>query len=138
DGGQPVEGLGIEVGVAREAAAIEEALAHVANGPLDFALGLGAVRPAGADAEAPVGGEAQELGILDDAPALGTVIVDDHGLQLIEEQLGRDTAEEVEGLLEPPYERQHGLAAVELEPEEARIAQHHHQREALAPGEVDL
>ena len=116
---EPVEGLGIEVGIPGEAAAVEEALAHVAHGALDLPLGLGPIGATRADPEAPVGGEAQELGILEDAPAQRAAVFEDDGLQLIEEQLGRDAPEVVEGRLEPRHQRPHRLARIELEPEEA-------------------
>ncbi len=86
-GGEPVQGLGIEVGVAGKGAAVQEALADVTDRPLDLALGLCAVGATGADPEAPVGGEAQELGILEDAASLGATILQNDGLELIEEQL---------------------------------------------------
>ena len=75
---------------------------HVADRALDLALGLGPVGTAGPDAEAPVGGEAQELGILDHLAAVGSVIVDDHRLELVEEELPGDTVEVLQGLLEAP------------------------------------
>lgn len=92
---EPVERLGIEIGVTGELTAIEEALAHVTDGALDLPLGLGAVGAAGQNAEAPVSGEAQELGVFDHLASVGSVIVDDHGLHLVEEELLGYAAEEV-------------------------------------------
>jgi len=49
--GQPRQRLAVEVGIVEEGAPVEEALADVADGPLDLALGPGSIRPAGSDAE---------------------------------------------------------------------------------------
>ncbi len=49
-----------------------------------------------------MGGEAQELRILDHLAAVRSVIVDDHRLELVEEEFPGDTVEVLEGLLEAP------------------------------------
>jgi hypothetical protein len=85
-----------------------------------------------------VGGEAEELRILDDLAARGPLIVDDDGLELIEEQLAGDAAEVLERRLEPAHQRAHRLARIALDPEKPREADHHHQGEPLAPGEPHL
>src|SRR5437867_4128641 len=82
-----------EVGIAQELASVEEIAADVADRALDFAFRLGAVGPAGADAKAPVRGEAQELRILEQLAAGGAVILEDDALHLIEEELVRNATE---------------------------------------------
>src|SRR6266516_3177769 len=66
--------------------------AHVAHWALDLPLGLGPIRPAGLDPETPVRGKAQELGILQHPAARRTLVLEDHRLELIEDQLGRHAA----------------------------------------------
>src|SRR5256886_16227972 len=98
-----------QVGVAQKGPAIEEIPAEVANGPLHFALGL---RPEGAtraDPEAPVGGEAEELGILEQPSAAWAVVLDDHALHLIEEDLVGHAAERGEGPLETQHDGERRL-----------------------------
>jgi hypothetical protein len=82
-----------ETGLAQERMAVEEIAPHVALRALDLALGLGSIRAAGADAEAPVGGEAQELGILQEPAAARPVVLDDHTLHLVEEDVLGHAAE---------------------------------------------
>jgi hypothetical protein len=106
---KPGDGLGIEIGVASKGATIEETLAHVANRALHLALGLRTIGSAGANPEAPVGGEAEELRILEHPAALGPLVVSDHGLELIEEELARDPAEVREGGLQAADQSAHGL-----------------------------
>ena len=73
----PRQRLRVQIGVVQEGAAIEEALAHVADRPLDLALGLRPIGTAGADAKAPMRREAHELGILKQPSADLALIVDD-------------------------------------------------------------
>ena len=83
DGVTPVHRLRVEVVVADKRAPIEEALAAIADRPLDFAFGLGAVRPTGARAKAPVLGKAEELAIHDEAARVLAIIRGYHGPHLI-------------------------------------------------------
>src|SRR6266566_1957542 len=87
---QPASALVGEVRVAQEGPTVEKIPAEIADRPLHLALGLGPVGTAGPDAEAPVGREAEELRILEEPAAGGPVILDDHALHLIEEDLVGD------------------------------------------------
>lgn len=61
---EPREALRVEVGVTDELAAVEEVTSEVADRTLDLAFRLRAVRTTRPDPEAPVGGEAEEMGSL--------------------------------------------------------------------------
>ena len=119
-------------------AAVEEVLPDVADQPLDLALGLGPVRAARPDAEAPVQGEAQELRVLDQPPALLAPVLDDDRLHLVEQELRRHTAEVAERRVQPPHHHRPRLTLVVLYPHQPRVAQHHDQRVPLAPGQPEL
>ena len=120
-------------------AAVEEALPQVADGALDLALGLRAVGAAGADPEAPVGGEAQELGVFEEPAAAGAAVLEDDGLELVEEQLARARRRSTAKAASRPVDQgAHRLAGVELQPQEPRVAEHEQQGEALAPGQPHL
>ena len=67
DLGQPAGRLVGQIGVAQKGPAIEEVLAQIPDWTLDLAFGLGAIGAAGADLEAPVGGEAEEFRVLQEA-----------------------------------------------------------------------
>src|SRR5260370_10929732 len=101
DGREPALGLGVQIRIVQERAAVKETLAQVTDRPLDLAFGLRSVRPAGPRPEAPVGGEAQELGVEHQRAAAQSVVADDDRAHLIEQQLLWDTAERGEGALEP-------------------------------------
>ena len=58
---EPELPLLIEIGIMQERAAVDEIAAQVADGPLDFALRLRAIRAARARREAPVVREAEKL-----------------------------------------------------------------------------
>src|SRR5690606_37510478 len=60
---EPAQRLGVQIFVADELARVEEALATVADRPLDLALGPCSVRSTRSRSKAPVLGEAQELGV---------------------------------------------------------------------------
>ena len=63
---EPVPELGVEVVEIAEDAAEEEVLADVAERPLDLALGLGPVGPAGLRLEAVVPREVEQGAVVDD------------------------------------------------------------------------
>ena len=145
---EPVAQLGVEIVEIAEAAGEEEVLADVAERPLDLALGLGPVRPAGLRVEAVVAGEVDQRPVVDDV-ALG-ILADDRGLHPIVEDLARHAAERLES---GEVAAQHGLQVLvqdEAGPEQAAVAEH--QREQpddpghpglvgerhLELGEVDL
>ena len=138
DGLEPVRHLGLKVAVAQKLAAVEKTVAQVADRALHFPLGLRAIRPTGADAKPPVGGEAQELRIFQELAAAGALVRDDHGAHLIEQQLLRHAAERGEGGFQSRHHRLHRLARIELEPQEPRVAEDHHQGKPFAPGKPDL
>src|ERR1700676_2508458 len=134
---EPALGLGIEIGIVQERAAVKEALAQVTDRALDLALGLCAVRSARPRPEAPVGREAQELGVEHQRAAAQSVVADDDRAHLIEQQLLWDAAERGEGALEPGKQCLHVLAGIKPQPEQPRVPQHDHQRIAPAPRQVE-
>src|SRR5439155_948369 len=90
-------------------------------------VGAGISRPpegaTRADPEAPVGGEAEELGILEQPSAAWAVVLDDHALHLIEEDLVGHAAERGEGPLETQHDGERRLARHELDREHPRVAE---------------
>src|SRR5688572_16346876 len=94
----------VKVGVVEKLTAIEKALAHVADRALDLALGAGAIRATGADPKSPVRRESRKLQVLEELAAARALVIDDHCLQLIEEQLGGYTAESAEGSFEATHQ----------------------------------
>ena len=135
---EPPQALRVQVAVAEKLAPVEEVRADVADRPLHFAFGLRAIRPARANPKAPVRREAEKLRILHDAPAARSLILDDDGFELIEQQLVRHAPEREERLLEPAHQREHRLLRIEAQPQESRVPEHHHQRPALPPRELTL
>lgn len=73
----------------------------VPHGPLDLALGLGAVRTTRPDTEAPLRGETQEYGIRGGFAAARPLIRDDDGLELVEQELVWHAAERAVRGLDP-------------------------------------
>ena len=92
---EPMPELGVQVVEVAERAGEEEVLADVAERPLDLALGLGPVGPAGLGLEAVVRGRGRRGAVVDDA-ALG-VLADDRGLHAVVEDLARHAADRLEG-----------------------------------------
>lgn len=135
---EPVRRLRREIGVPEELASVEQIAAHVADRPLDFAFGLGPVGPTGPDAKAPMRGATQELRILEQLAPVGTVVLEEDALHLIEEELGRDATEVGEGRFQPRDHRGHRLAGIEAEPEESGVAEDHEQGVTLPPGKAAL
>jgi hypothetical protein len=70
---EPVVELCIEVLEIAELAAEEEVLTHVTERPLDFALGLGAIRAARLGQEAVMAREVEQRAIVDDVTSLSVV-----------------------------------------------------------------
>ncbi len=119
---EPVAQLGIQVVEVLERAGEEEVLADVAVRPLDLALGLGPVGPAGLGVEAVVAGEVDQRPVVDDV-ALG-VLAADRGLHPVVEDLARHALERGEG---GEVAAQHGLQVLvqdEARPEQAAVAEH--------------
>ena len=130
--------LMVEILIVDERTTVEEPFSHVPYRAFDLAFGLSSIRPAGSDPEAPMVGKAEELGVLEDAASLVPFIVDDHGLHLIEKQLGGHAAEVGKRVLQPLEEMLHGLTPEKLQPEDAGIAQHDEQGVPLAPGKAKV
>ena len=119
---EPVAQLGVQVVEVLERAGKEEVLADVAVRPLDLALGLGPVGPAGLRVEAVVAGEVDQRPIVDDV-ALG-VLTQDRGLHPVVEDLARHAVERREG---SQVAAEHGLQVLmqdEAGPEQAAVAEH--------------
>ena len=83
-------------------------------------------------------GEAQELGIFQQAPAAGAMIGNDDALHLIEEHLARHAAEHRERALEPQHHGERRLPRDDVNAEQPRVAEHHEEGIALAPGQLQL
>jgi hypothetical protein len=119
---EPVAQLGVEVVEVLERAGKEEVLADVAVRPLDLALGLGPVGPAGLRVVAVVAGEVDQRSIVDDV-ARG-VLTQDRGLHPVVENLARHTTKGREG---SEVATEHGLQVLvqdEAGPEPAAVAEH--------------
>lgn len=136
--GEPGEGLGIQAVISGEIARVNEAPADIADRPLDLALGLCPVWPAGTDAKAPVGRETEKLGILDQLSTLVPQVPGDDAGHLVEEDLAGHAAEEGKRFLQAREQRRHVLTGCKLEPEQTRVAEHNDECVALPPGEVEL
>ena len=134
---EPVPSLLIEIGVIDKRPSVDEIVPQVADGTLDFALGLRAVGPTRARREAPVVREAEKLEIAHERAALQPQVARDHRLHLIEEQLLRDAAEIAKRVLEALDQRPHVLARVKPAPQHARVAEHDEQRVPHAPRETE-
>ena len=81
--GEPIEDLRIQIRVAEEGAAVEKAVAEIADGALHFAFGLRATAPH-PHAAAPVSCEAEELEIVHEAPARESIIAGEDRSHLVE------------------------------------------------------
>src|ERR1700736_2307454 len=91
---QPMAELTIEVVKIAEGAAEEEVLADVSERPLDLAVGLGPIGPAGARLEAIMASEIDERAVVDHEP-LG-VLAEDGGLHSVVEDLARNAADRLQ------------------------------------------
>ena len=138
DLGEPAGALIGEVRIPKKLAAVEKAGAEVADRSLDFAFCLRAIRTARANTEAPVRGEAPELGIFQQLPAARALIFDDDGLELIEQHLHRHATEVREGALQHLDHRERRLPWHELHIQLARVAEDDEHRVALAPRQLHL
>ncbi len=138
---EPLGELGVQVVEVAEAAGEEEVLADVAERPLDLALGLCPVGPAGLEDEAVVGGEGQQLVVVDDAALID--LAEDSGAHAVVEDLLGHAAEVVKG---GDVAAQHGgevLPGDEAGPHHAAVAEHEGEQpdDALGAGlilEADL
>jgi hypothetical protein len=140
---EPVAALLIEIRIIAKRPPVDKIVAEIADGPLDFALGLRPIGATRARREAPVVREPQKLEVAHERAALEAQVARDHGFHLIEEELLRDAAEIAKRVLEPIDQRAHVLAHVEPAPQQPRVAEHDEQRVPDAPRkrearEVDL
>src|SRR5690606_30605201 len=134
---EPTQRLGVEVVIADELACVEEALATVADRPLDLALGPCSVRSTRSRSKAPVLSEAQKLGVQDQRATFAASVVVHDGAHLVEEQLRRHAAEVRERRLKPADQRLHVLATIELQPQQPGIGEHDQQRVPPAPWQIE-
>src|SRR5208337_2221583 len=95
DGLQPVSGHLIEMLQRLEGAAIEQAGFDIGEVAFDFALGLWPAHAAGLGSEAIVGGEGEELGIIEGAVG---IVTQHHGFEVVVQTDTGDTAEMMEGM----------------------------------------
>ena len=133
---EPLGELGVQVTQVAESPGQEEVLADIAERPLDFALGLGAVGPAGLGQVAVVTCQSEELVVVDDAALVD--LAEDRGAHPIVEDLLRYAAKRVEG---GDMAAQHGgevLLGDEAGPHHAAVAEHEGEQpdDALGAGLV--
>ncbi len=141
DGFEPVGELGVQIVEIAEGAAEEEVLADVAERPLDLALGLGPVGPAGFRVKAVMAGEVEQRAVVDDA-ALRR-FADHGGLHAVVEDLPRHAADGREGGDVAAQHRLQVLMQDEAGPEPAARAEHQREqpddpRHRRLVGEHDL
>lgn len=96
DGVEPILQLLVQVVEIAEAAGQEEVLADIAEWSLDFALGFGAIRPAGSGLEAKVLGQRQQRTIVDDVAFV--IFAGNRRLHPVVEDLDRHSSNGVESL----------------------------------------
>ena len=84
---EPVALLLIEIPIIAKRPPVNEIVAEIADGPLDFALGLGSIGSTRARREAPVVREAKKLEIAHERAALEAQVARDHGFHLVEKEL---------------------------------------------------
>jgi hypothetical protein len=123
---KPVVELGVEIVEIAEAAAEEEVLADVAEWPLDLALGLGAIRPAGPGQEAVVLAERHQGAIVDDVAL--TIFTSDRRLHAVVEDLDRYAADGVEGQHVTAQQRLQVLMHDEACDDVPGMAEHHREQ----------
>lgn len=121
---EPHAQLAVQVLQVREAAREEEVGPHVAERPLDLALGLGAVGLAGPWLEAVVRAQTDQLGVVDDAGVVSRLA--EYGrLHAVVQDLVRCAAEVLEGQHVAAQHRAQVLMQHVLAPEVAAVAEHH-------------
>lgn len=79
--------------------------------------------------------EAEELEIAAQPAAAEPLVARDHRPHLIEEHLAGDAAPHCEARLQAQHQGPQILSRIELDPEEARVPEHHQQGVAHAPRE---
>ena len=84
---------------------------------------------------APVRRNAQKLRVQHQFAAAHALVRQHDRAHLVEQELLRDTAEPRERALQPVGQHGHRLPAVETQPQQPGVAQHHHQGVPAAPGQ---
>src|SRR6266545_1512911 len=137
DLGKEAQELGVALGDAGDGAPGEEAVAQVADGPLDLPLVLGARDRAEARLDAHPPAQVEEHGV--EAHRLAAPLQHDD-LRVVEEPLARDAAERVGGAHQRPGERVHGEVEDELAPQSPRMREHDDEdpERPLPAGHADL
>ena len=80
-------------------------------------------------------GKAQKLRIQHQFAAARPAVREHHRAHLVEQQLLRNAAKPRERALQPGGQHRHRLPAVEAQPQQSRMAQHHDQGVPAAPGQ---
>ena len=115
---QPAQGLRVEIVVVEKLASVVETAADVVDAALHLPLGLRPMRPAGADAEAPMRGEVLETLVQQQLLAPRAAVGDHHRLHLIEQHVLGHAAEVRERMLQTLHDRGHGLARIVAQPQQ--------------------
>ena len=123
---QPAAQLLIEVFKIAESATEKEILADIAERPLDFALRLGPIGPAGARLEAVVPGEIDKGAVVDDKPL--SVFADHGRLHSVIEDRARRAAHRFKRSDMTPQNGLQILVQHEARPDQPRIAHHHREQ----------
>ena len=91
---EPMPELAVQIIEVAEGAAEEEVLPDIAERPLDLALRLRPIGPAGARLEAVMAGEIEERAIVNHEPV--QILADDRGLHAVVEDLAGNAADRLE------------------------------------------
>lgn len=126
DGVEPISQLLVQVLEIAEAAGQEEVLADIAEWSLDFALGFGAIRPAGSGLEAKVLGQRQQRAIVDDVAFV--IFAGDRRLHPVVEDLDRYSSNGVERLHMTAQQRLQVLVHDVAGEDVARVAKHEREQ----------
>jgi hypothetical protein len=125
EGTEPVDELSVEVIEVAEATADKEVLsdiADIAERPLDLALGLGPIGPAGARLKAIMLRQREQRTVVSDVALI--VLAGHRGLHAIVEDLDRYAADRLEGLDMTAQQRLQVLVEDVAREQEARVAEH--------------
>ncbi|CAM4175052.1 hypothetical protein PAYE108092_21000 [Paracoccus yeei] len=130
DGQAPFIELGVQIVEILEAAAEEEVLPHIAEGPLDLALGFGPVGLAGPGRRIVMPQQGHQGRVVGHHPR--SIFADDGGLHPIIEYLATDPAHGVECGDVAAHHRFQRLVRAEPSPEPAAVPEHHAEQPDLA------
>ena len=140
NGVEPVDQLKVQIVEVAESAAEEEVLTDIAERPLDFALGLGPVWPAGARLEAVVPRQREQRPVVDNVADI--VLAGHRRLHAVVEDLDRHTVQRRERLDMAAEKRLQVLVQDIAREDEAGVAEHQAEQPddpaaAGVVGEVD-